>query len=105
MTAVLTLSFMAYKFMSSSLLRKGAHRCPQKGLLLTSGWAAPLDTTPYGVCAAKQCWKYQAVGQGLLWATLFRFYHVAVETEGYNMNFVFMAVVFEGFIISTMGFL
>ena len=105
MAALFVLSYVFNKLATAFLIKKGTHLCPEKGQMISSGWVTAADTKPYGYLRALHCWKVQTICQVLFWMTLFRFYHVAVETEGYDMNFVFMAVVFETFVVLTYGYL
>lgn len=105
MAALFVLSYVFNKLATAFLIKKGTHLCPEKGQMISSGWVTEADTKPYGYLRALHCWKVQTICQVLFWMTLFRFYHVAVETEGYDMNFVFMAVVFETFVVLTYGYL
>jgi len=61
--------------------------------------------TPYGLLKSAKCWRVQSVMMMAVWTTVWRFYHVALESEGYNLDCVLMIVVFEMFIVATYGWL
>lgn len=110
LTALLVLSFFIYKYLTVLLIPRGSPHSTNKYLLMYAGMVEEEgveeeNPTPEGICKSTNCWRLQSLGCLAMWSQVWRFYHVAQETEQYNLGHALMIVFFETFVILTYGWL
>merc|ERR1711981_587947 len=104
LTALQFLSMSLYKLCVVYLIPRGSSTENRDDLKTFDGKIGQ-DKRPYGLLKATRCWKLQTVGNFFIWSNIWRFFYVAMETEGWDMQYVLMIVFFETFVLGVTAFL
>jgi len=106
LTAVVMLLLVVFKIGVALLVRKRP-MVTDDDIATCGGLNFRHKDTNVGYCRASQCWKLQTFGDILVWSVLWRFVHVAADTNNADFHLFHhvMCAFFESAILFMYGFL